>query len=173
MGHRLLTVILTVRPSDNILQKSILRGHKSPPTSRHSASSLRRLQVRRSRIRSACSWCLRLRAAGCCCWCWWSCFCCCCCCCRAVCLLRSLSCVSLSPVRCSGASLPSRAPRYPGDDDNAWAHRTGGAAAPLPAPALANWAWSTTCWTGQSLSRRRRVCLFVAASLCWLYVSNR
>lgn len=32
---------LTVRSSDNILQKSILRGHKSPPPPRHSASVLR------------------------------------------------------------------------------------------------------------------------------------
>lgn len=40
-----LRIILTVRPSDNILQKSILRGHKSPPTPRHAASSLSALQV--------------------------------------------------------------------------------------------------------------------------------
>lgn len=34
--------ILTVRPPDNILQKSILRSHKSPATPRHSVSSIRR-----------------------------------------------------------------------------------------------------------------------------------
>jgi len=46
--------ILTVRPSDDILQKSILRGHKSPPTPRHPAPSLSRL---------ACGWISTPRSA--------------------------------------------------------------------------------------------------------------
>lgn len=49
-------LVLTVRSSDNILQKSILRGHKSPPTPRHSASTLRRPQVNRSAPCSGSSW---------------------------------------------------------------------------------------------------------------------
>lgn len=64
-GYSLLILSLTVRPSHNILQKSILRGHKSPPTPRHPEASLSRLQVNLySSICCLSSWCLRLRGAA-------------------------------------------------------------------------------------------------------------
>lgn len=96
-------LILTVRSSDNILQKSILRGHKSPPTPRHSASALRRPQVNRSAPCSGSSWLSAAHSR-----------------CVDVAVLGWLLALLISAVR-SGTHLhPS------GDENNAWTHRTGG-----------------------------------------------
>lgn len=96
-------LILTVRSSDNILQKSILRGHKSPPTPRHSASALRRPQVIRSAPCGGSSWLSAAHGR-----------------CGDASLLVCLSALLISAVR-SGTHL-----HPPGDENNAWTHRTGG-----------------------------------------------
>lgn len=96
-------LILTVRSSDNVLQKSILRGHKSPPTPRHSASALRRPQVNGSAPCSGSSWLSAAHGR-----------------CGDVSVLGWLSALLISAVH-SGTHL-----HPPGDENNAWTHRTGG-----------------------------------------------
>lgn len=109
--------ILTVGPSHNVLQKSILRGHESPPNPRHPASSLSFLQVNTPQYAAALhglpsSETLRgFLERG------W----------LAGCLSGLLISCLLSPVRCVGAS--SRTSHHPGEENNARAHRTGGAVA--------------------------------------------
>lgn len=150
---------LTVGPSDDVLQESVLRGHQSPATPRHPAASLRRLHVRVSPVRSASSWLVRVRAAS---WFWFFFFsrCCRCCCCGSlsgVCPLRSAPLISgvppslclpqpllrCSALRCSALlwrlfSEARRAPHYPGEDNVAWTRRTQEGPPPLhrstPAP---------------------------------------
>lgn len=140
--------ILTVRPSHNILQKSILRGHKSPPTPRHPASSLSFLQVNTPQS-AGCLHSLsgsetlhgfldRGWLSG---------------------LVWSALLISylLSPVRCVGASL--RTSHHPGEENNA---RAQGGPWLSSSTAITNRTWSSICWT--KLCVHWQMCVFLLST---------
>lgn len=115
--------ILTVRPPDNILQKSVLGGHKSSPTPRHAAASLRGLQMNLCccSVRRCLSWCPRIWGAA---WIWWT---------RAHCLGFSLS--------ASSARCVALAPHHPRVENNAAEQSAKGGPSRLSSSA-ANPEWS-------------------------------